>query len=696
MPFLHCKPCFRISKLFDCPLNLVVHIQQRTSLKLADLMSPPNDSYPLFCRGVFHWKPADAAAQIGLSSTLAPPITLIQASVTLPPLPMTAMPSKHQAEQAPKSHRQGVPRSQAMLAQQQGVLHHTSKAQRLATQIQQAVPHYQQQSQPNNAEEQQCEAQQPGATLGLLKPAMSTSRQAGQTKSGQPTPAQAESARQGEESQAGAAAQQVSTLSQHQSPSSLPKRWRWQRSKSSSQGPPSEDSSAVGRQGLAQASQAEQQVSSGDQPTVSRWLPPVGGRWQGKQKPPPKVLIQIRVQGSVHSMPVKAQLHVMGQLWCRAGLLPSGVQPHRLHDHDRVVSVQPTSTSWRQVLASRLPWLQPQSVQQQPARQDVMLLQAEVPLSLLQEAVDMAEQQQKDQVPQTLVERHQLQVTGPRQPSGSSCKAPAMLLKLQTDFQTREQAVQVQLPVVWLLGTDQAASQAVWHMLTSAVLKSDSHEPAAQSSSSGASKAGTALQSAQHRVRRALNKLRQESPQQQQQPQLATAVMSGVHYVHIQAMCMRPIDMLSCLLLLLAQFARDRSTIGPVEQMEASRQSLPARLRAAYHKHELQELQTRLQSLGPPSGLLLVHNQPADTHLGHVVRLITKQASILGIMKMGISRGSEIGSEGLLGIPADDWVMLPEHIAEARTGLYILRLQQRLQAALSAVVAGLHKSRSKL
>ena len=600
---------------------------------------------------------------------------------------MTAMPSKHQAEQTPKIHGQAVPHNQSGPAKEPG--HQAFKLHNSLTQLQPSVHHHQQQSQPKEAEEQQHEAQQPGAAKGFVKPAMSISRQAGQMKSGQPTSAEAEAGRQDQEPEAAAVQPQ---------PADSPKRWRWQRSKSSSQGPSSEDSSAAGRQDSAQPSQAEEQVSSVDQPAVSRWLPPIGGRWPGKQKPPPKVLIQIRVQGSVHGMPVKAQLHVMGQLWCRARLLPSALQPHRLHDQDAPVSVQPENISWRQVLASRLPWLQSQSVQQQPTRKDVMLLQAEVPVSLLQAIVDMAEQQQKkDHRPPALPEQHQVQssaVTGTQQPSGSSAEAPTMLLQLQTDFQTREQAVQVQLPVVWLLGTDPTASQAVWQMLTSAKLEAHRQELAEQSSS--ASEAGTAWESAQHRVRQVLNKLqRQKLPQQQQQPQLATAVMSGVCYVHIQATRIRPVDMLACLLLLLVQFARGSTTVGPFQQLEASVQSLPARLRAAYHRHELQQLQTHLQSLGAPSGVLLVYDQSADV-LGHAVKLITKQASNMGIMRMGISWGSQIGSEGLLSIPLDDWVVLSKPKADAHASISTLRLQQRLQAALSAVVSGLHKSRSKL
>lgn len=561
---------------------------------------------------------------------------------------------------------------------------------------------------------------EPGARQA--NPAASVSQQRDQagptgSQSGQSSIGHAEQPTQTQNPQSAAA--QSTTASVQSRAAASPKRWRWQRPQASSQ-QAQESGSVAGMQGDAQGAparaqqhesspQAQHQAPSAGQTAAStasrgtvevvtearpsRWLPPVGVRWQaGKQKPPRKALVRISVQGSVHSMPVRAQLRVMGHTWCRAKLLPSGRLQHWVPSSTVPVGQQPGDASWRQLLMHRLPWLRPQPVAVQQPQPGMLFFQAEVPVALLRAIVDDTAQQLRDhehkQPSSHVLQRPQAQLP---------TEQPAMLLRLHTDFQTQEQAVQLRLPVVWLLGTDPSASQAVWQMLT-ATAQAPTQASAAHSNLPGNGKASSAWQSAQHKVKQALSMVRrQEPPGQQPQPQLETAVMSGVHYAHIQATGMRSVDMLACLLMLLTQFARD-AVGGKPMQLEGSLQRLPGRLRAMYHRQELQHLQNQLQHLGPPTGVLLAHGGSVDLKLSHAVGIFMKQASVVGITRMGVmlSRGAHIGSEGLFSIGVDDWVELRHYNGNATAETQGVRMQQRLRASLTAVVSGLSPSLSKL
>ena len=675
-------------------------------------------------RSVFHWASADTPPQISLSTTLAPPITLIHSSVIIPPVPIPSILSTNQAEQSSQTT------NQASLAKQQAPLPHAPIPSKAATLAQVARDPSQQRQLPHGPVLAARKYAEP--MPGMAKPADPVSHERvmpslAHMHSGQPSTIQSEPYTQDQQTQSDYA--QLIPASVPSQAVASPKRWRWQRSSTGRQQAAAQGTgSTAGMHGFAQAflgqvpgpevtPQAQHQAPAIDQtaPTSvdggvtearqSRWLPPVGVRWQGgKQRPPPKALVRICVQGSVHSMPVRAHLQVMGQTWCKARLLPSGTLQHRGPSPGAPMDHLSGETSWRQSLMQRLPWLRLQPVERQHAQQGMLFFQAEVPVALLHAIVVGTTQQLRDQQQQSWDEKH---------PSSQALQAPlqreielpkeqpAMLLRLQTDFQTREQAVQVQLPSIWILGTDPPASQAVWQMLAAAPQTSNQGS-AAHSNLPGDSKAGSAWQSAQQKFRRALSMVRrQEAPGQlqQPQPQLETAVMSGVRYAHIQATRMQAVDMLSCLLMLLTQFTRDSVATGPV-QLEGSMQRLPARLRAVYHRQELQNLQSRLLDLGPPSGVLLahVHGGLVELKLSHAIGLLMKQANVMGIMRLGVtsSKGAHTGPEGLFSIPPDDWVELPHQTGSAQAETHVVGLQQRLHTSLTAVVSGLSTNLSKL
>lgn len=667
-------------------------------------------------RSVLHWTSAETAPQVSLSNTLAPPITLIQSSVILPPLPKPDTPSTNQAA------------SPVTLAQRQAPLHPSATPTEAATQAQHDTYPEQQGQLPYHAALSAGKRRHTTPVAGLNRPVVPASHQRPQpglpvTPPGQPSTVAAGAPALDQQPQPLATAQHVGTPSQPQA-SAAARRWPWQRpdASSSPQSPPAEISNAATQvsppapqhvpitQPQPQTPPADQTVanSSGRAATSavvvearpSRWLPPVGVRWQGaKQKLPPKALVRIQVQGSVHSMPVRAQLHVMGQTWCRARLLPSGLQQHWLLNPDAVLEQQPAQSSWRQFFVHRLPWLQPNPIQRQHARPVMLLFQAEVPVTLLQGIADDIAQQHAHQQEQSRDrEQKQPRPQASQAPEGQ-VEQPAMLLRLQTDFQTREQAVQVQLPVVWLVGTDSSASQAVWQMLTATGQASNCQQSDAHSSSSGNGKAGSTWQAAQSRFRQALSMVqRQAAPGQlqQPQPQLETAVLSGVHYAHIQAASMQATDVLSCLLLLLSQSTRDSNVGGTMQPVGGPLQRLPARLRAVYHRQELQHLKSQLQDLGPPSGVLLAHGGAVDIRLSHAVTLLMKQARVMGIMRLGICKGRHVGSEGLFSIPSKEWVELPCNSGGAHPGMHVMKLLQNLRASLTAVISGLDTTPSKL
>ena len=625
------------------------------------------------CRSVFQWEPVESATQISLSTTLSPPVTLLHATVIIPPLPLLPMNSSPPAE-APTQ-----PASQAV-SDRQSVQLLVQSDQPLQDVKQQPSASSNQQRQgrsPQQDENQQLVDQSVEQLQQQRQPAASTKRKLPMLGSGT-VQLDSDAAPQAQEAPRRAA--------KHKSPN--------------------------------RQRQREQQLQSVDRPKGSSgakpdpnfdpkpgWLPPVGVRWQGKPRHIPRLSVIIRVQGSVHSMPAQAKLHVLGHHWCKAQLI-SHTAHHSIRQLPMVLSQplpkQLQSQSWRQKLLRTLPWLQPQDAhhQAQAPQPDIILIQAELPVTLLQTVVQDAELQQ-----QLLQRPAREQQAPPRDEAAKQDlpimqqqqQPPAMLLRIETDFVCKEQAVHVQLPVVWVLGDDTRASQAIWQLLTSAKQQPGAHAQQQAGDillEADGKQPDSRWQAAQTRLRSALTtSWRQRSPAEQQlRPQLMTAVISGIQYALIRPTSMRYVDLLSCVLLTLSRLAGDEHAMLSLQQAEVSLQNLQSRIRAAYHMQQLQQLQQQLQELGSPSGVIMLHTGSTDTQSEGALSLIAKQASRMNIMRMGVSTSEQMA---LYGISADDWIRLPVG-AHADYSEHLQRLHQKLRSSLAAILQSFQRKQSRL
>ncbi|DBA84969.1 TPA: hypothetical protein ACH3X2_005709 [Trebouxia sp. C0005] len=621
------------------------------------------------CRSVFHWEPMESATQICLSTTLSPPVTLFHATVIIPPLPLLPTNSSTPAEALTQPASQAVSDRQSvrLLVQSDQQPSTGSSQQHQGTSPQQEVN----QQLVNQSVEQVQQQRQPAASAKRKLPRLGS----GAMQLDPDTAAQEQDA--------------PMQAAKHKSPN--------------------------------RQRQREQQVQSVDRPNGSsgaksdpnpdpkpgRWLPPVTVRWQGKQRHVPKLSVLITVQGSVHSMPAQAQLHVLGLHWCKAQLISHTAQ-HSIRQLPMVLSQQlpkqPQPQSWRQKLLRTWLWPQPLAAlhRAQEHQADVILIQTEIPITLLQTVVHETELQprmlqrpagQQQAPPRDEAAKQDLPIMQQQQ------QPPAMLLRIETDFVCKEQAVHVQLPVVWVLGDDTKASQAIWQLLTSAKQQSGAHaqqQGGDRTMEPDGKKPDSRWQAAQTRLRAALTgSRRQRDPAEQHpRPQLVTAVMSGIRYALIRPTSMRYVDLLSCVLLTLSHLAGDEHAMLSLQQAEASLQKLPSRIRAAYHMQQLQQLQQQLQELGSPSGVIL-HTGSTDTQSEGALSLIAKQARRMSLMRMGVSMTDHMALEALYGISADDWIRLP-----AGAGIdyseHLQRLLQKLRGSLAAVLHSLGRKQSKL
>ena len=330
----------------------------------------------------------------------------------------------------------------------------------------------------------------------------------------------------------------------------------------------------------------------------------------------------------------------------------------------------------------------------------MILIQAEVPVTLLQTVVQETELQrrllqrpagQQQAPPRDEAAKQDLPIMQQQQ------QPPVMLLRIETDFVCKEQAVHVQLPVVWVLGDDTRASQAIWQLLTSAKQQPGARaqqQEADRSMESDGKKTDSRWHAAQTQLRSALStSWRQRGPAEQQpQPQLVTAVMAGIQYALIRPTSMQYVDLLSCVLLVLSRLAGDQHAMLSLQQAEAWLQNLPSRIRAAYHMQQIQQLQQQLQELGSPSGVLMLHSGSVDMRSESALSLIAKQASRMNILRMGVSTTDHMA---LYGISTDDWIRLPVD-AGVDYSEHLQRLHQKLRGSLAAILQSLGRKHSKL
>ena len=620
----------------------------------------------------------ESATHISLSTSLSPPVTLLHATVIIPPLPLLPTNSSTSAEAPTQPASQAVSERQSV----QLLVQSDQPLQALQQQPSASSSQQHQGRSPQQEENQQLVEQSMGQLQQQRQPAASAKRKLPRLGSGtvqldpDAAPQEQEAPRQ---------------AAKHKSPN----RQRQREQQLQSVDRPKGSSGAKPDPNL--------------DPKPGRWLPPVGVRWQGKPRHIPRLSVIIRVQGSVHSMPAQAKLRVLGHHWCKAQLISHTAQ-HSIRQLPMVLSQQLPKQlqpqSWHQKLLRTLPWLQPQAAhhQAQAHQADMVLIQAEVPVTLLQTMVQDTELQQR------LLQRPAGEQQAPSRDEAAKQdlpimqqqqQPPAMLLRIETDFVCKEQAVHVQLPVVWVLGDDTRASQAIWQLLTSAKQQSGAHaqqQEADRSMESDGKKPDSRWQAAQTRLRAALTTTwRQRDPAEQHpRPQLVTAVMSGIQYAFIRPTSMRYADLLSCVLLTLSRVAGDQHAMLSLQQAEASLQTLPSRIRAAYHTQQLQQLQQQLQELGSPSGVIMLHTGSTDMHSEGALSLIAKQASRMSIMRMGVSMTDHMTLEALYGIPADNWIRLPVGAEAGYGAQHLQRLHQKLRGSLAAVLQTRRRRQSRL
>ncbi|DBA94509.1 TPA: hypothetical protein ACH3X1_002100 [Trebouxia sp. C0004] len=626
------------------------------------------------CRSVFHWEPMASATQISLSTTLSPPVTLLHATVIIPPLPLLPTDSTTPAEAATQ------PASQAV-ADRQSV--------QLLVQSHQPLQALEQQPSTSSSQQHQGRSPQQEENLWTSDPLVEQLQQQRQPAASakHKPPRLGSGTVQLDPDTAPQEQEAPRQAAKHKSPN----RQRQREQQVQSVNRPKGSSGA--------------KFEPNPDPKPGRWLPPVGVRWQGKPRHIPRLSVFIRVQGSVHSMPAQAKLQVLGHHWCKAQLISHTAQ-HSIRQLPMVLSQQLPKQlqpqSWRQKLLRTLPWLQPQAAhhQAQAHHADVILIQAEVPVTLLQTVVQDTELQllqrlagQQQASPRDEAAKQDVPIMQQQQP-------PAMLLKIETDFVCKEQAVHAHLPVTWVLGDDTRASQDIWQLLTSAKQQSGPHaqqQGGDRLTDSDGKKPESRWQAAQTRLRSALTTSwrQRDLAEQHPRPQLVTAVISGVQYALIRPTSTQYVELLSCVLLTLSCLAGDQHTMLSLQQAEASLQNLPSRIRAAYHMQQLQQLQQQLQELGSPSGVIMLHTGSIDTRSEGALSLIAKQASRMNIMRMGVSMTDHMASEALYGITADDWIRLPVG-AGVEYSEHLQRLHQKLRGSLAAILQSLKRKQSRL
>ena len=255
--------------------------------------------------------------------------------------------------------------------------------------------------------------------------------------------------------------------------------------------------------------------------------------------------------------------------------------------------------------------------------------------------------------------------------------------------------------MVWVLGDDILASQAIWQLLTSAIqqpgadaVQQDKHSQA----ESASCKFGSNWQAARSRLTSAMTSFRQRGESAEQpQPQFVTVVTAGICYALIRPTTIPHGALLSCVLLVLSRFAGFQHATSSVQQVEASLQNLPSRLRAVYHRQQLQQLQLQLQEFGPPSGVVILRTGNCETKaVEHTLSLIAQQASQMNIMQSGISMGSLPASEGFCGISADDWMTWPKGGNADCHDEHLYWVRNRLRGSLMAALQSYRMQSPKL
>lgn len=605
------------------------------------------------CRSALQWQVSSEANEVAVFSDLAPPLDISQASGTLPPLPL--LPSAADSKPETGSNKPTVPslnvlKPEILAKQPTRLSGDAPKPEVVPKQPAFALHGIVQSSHNQKLWPVVAEHVQVKSRLLPWSSKQQTQKQQALLQPQQQQPARENSAKStSEESTSPGAVQQGAMLVQQ-----------------------GDDRSLQG--GVAQTLQAntQQQGSAATPAQPGRWLSPASFGWpaQRSSKDSATLRVQIKLHGSAHGMPVTGQLQLLGQGWCKAKLISSSGSnstPGSLTTPSNSISAAATQSEsltghvWR-----RLIWKSAdQSQADDKPRPDVMLWEAEVPITVLQKLVDRLEEHRAESAGNVATSGQQLQVGCPR----AEQKPELMQLRLQTDFVTKQHAVQAHLPVVWVLGPEPAHCQSVWRGLTrlgepgSAELKDEA---------STNRELDWLSQPFSQRLKQRLGKLklsgRDTAAQQASMPSVC-AVRAGVQYVRVNSAGAPFLDVLYCVHFTMLQMLQQST-----QQQFAS---LAARVRAVYHRHQLQQLQDSLQQTGVPSAIIFVVGSLVDDKVAAGLNSFAKEAS-KHLAVLGVADGE---TKSLHSTAIEQWVTLPSDIDDRSTA-QISGLRRHLHAAM--------------
>lgn len=570
---------------------------------------------PSACRSAVHWDVASQTSEVTLSQDLAPPLTVFQASVTIPPLPYpasasTLAPQPQQVPLMPDGTPQGMHSHQEMPSQ-------TEPKQGLKSRLLPWAPKLQQ---PQSQQKQrQAASTEHSGRDGLM-----------QTGSAQQHAASdPHSTDQG---------QKADTMQ-----GSQPRRQQ-------------QDKTWAGSTKAAEQS--------------GRWFAPPSMRWPVQSKQTAKLRLHIKVLGSAHGMPIIGQLQVLGLLWCKAKLVRDSSTTDSARSPSESISAAAAQVgSFASRLYPRFLWKNAEQPQSSAVRPDAMLVEADVPVHVLQMLVSRLEEQH------TVNADSDGGGEQPAQAHSEGQQAQLLSLRLQTDFVTLQHPVQASLPVVWVLGPDAARCQAIWRTLTRV---EDSVEQGLKlkSGNNASEELGDVSQPFSQRLKQRLGHLKllgRDSAGQQSPMPTVCACRAGVQYVNVSLADVPFPALLSCVSFVMLQMFQQ----GAQQKFV----SLASRMRAVYHRQQLQQLQQSLHHQGLLTAVVLAIDSTFDDKAAGELHEFVQQMLQNKVAVVGVANGLADETDSLSSIGVQQWVTLPAGV-EAMLNDHDVGLRQRLHAAM--------------
>ena len=403
-----------------------------------------------------------------------------------------------------------------------------------------------------------------------------------------------------------------------------------------------------------------------------RWFAPPSMRWPVQSKQTAKLRLQIKVPGSAHGMPIIGQLQVLGLLWCKAKLVrdSSATDGARSPNDSSAAAAQVGSFASR--LYPRFLWKNAEQLQSSAVRPDAMLFEADVPVHVFQTLVSRLEEQHANAAINADPDGGGEQQA---QAHNAGQQAQSLSLRLQSDFVTLQHQVQASLPVVWVIGQDAARCQAVWRTLTR---DEDSAEQGLglKAGNHASEELGDGSQPFSQRLKQRLGHLKllgSGSAGQQSLMPIVCACRAGVQYVNVSLADVPFPALLSCVSFVMLQMFQQ----GAQQKFV----SLSSRMRAVYHRQQLQQLQQSLHHVGLPTAVVLAIGSTFDDKARGELREFVQQMLQSKLAVIGVATGLADDTDSLSSIGVQQWVTLPAG-SEGLLNDHVVGLRQRLHAAM--------------